>query len=154
MKPAEPHRYVLNMGEVAITANTGEIVCYGLGSCVGLFLYDRFRKVGAGAHVALPANERFSESAGMLQRAVDGMLKKGCNTLTMRAKLVGGANVMNMNCYQVGKRNIEYIKTELRKWGIMVQAEDTGGANSRTAKLNIESGELAIRTPNKNYYKL
>ena len=148
------HQYVLNMGDVAVTANSGEIVCYGLGSCVGLFLYDRFRKVGAAAHVALPANERFKESETMIEQVVNGMIKKGCNPLTMRAKLVGGANVMNMNCYQVGKRNEEYIKTKLRKWGIMVQAEDTGGRNSRTARLNIESGEIAIRTNKKDYYKL
>ena len=154
MKLADSYRCVLNMGEVAVTAGSGEIVCYGLGSCVGLFLYDRFRKVGAGAHVALPADGRFKESEGMLQYVVDGMLEKGCCTLTMRAKLVGGANVMNMNCYQVGIRNIQYIKSELRKWGIMVQAEDTGGTNCRTAKLDIQSGELAIRTRNKNYYKL
>lgn len=154
MKQVKSYRHILNMGEVAVAADPGEIICYGLGSCVGVFLYDKFQRVGAGAHVALPASQRHNESEVMIHEVIRGMLKKGSSILTMRAKLVGGANIMNITRYQVGLRNTEYIKAELKKWGIMVQAEDTGGTISRTARLDVQSGELAVSTLNKNRYKI
>ena len=99
-----------------------------------MFLYDKFRKAGAAAHIMLPGDGQWHESDCMLQAIIDGMLDVGCHPLLIRARLVGGANIMNLSAYSIGYRNIIYVKKELRKRGIIVSAEDTGGVESRTAR--------------------
>ncbi|MDN5212719.1 chemotaxis protein CheD [Fulvivirgaceae bacterium BMA12] len=147
-------RYVLNIGETAVSSSPGEIICYGLGSCLGVFLYDRFQKVGAGAHIMLPGSNQWRKSDEMLQTIIDGMLDRNCHPLTIRARLVGGANIMNMLRSDIGQRNIEYVREELKKSGIMILAEDIGGVESRTARLEIESGTLSVNNSKKNYYTI
>lgn len=148
------NRHALNIGETAVSRAPGEIVCYGLGSCLGVFLYDKFEKVGAAAHIMLPGDGEWHESDVMLQAIIAGMVNLGCHPLIIRARLVGGANIMNLSAYQVGHRNIVYVKKELKKKGIIVNAEDIGGEESRTARLNIESGILSINNSNKDFYSI
>ncbi len=147
-------RYALNIGETVVSKPPGEIVCYGLGSCLGLFLYDKFRKVGAGAHIWLPGNGKECESDEMLEVILKGMLDQGCFQETIRARLVGGAKIMNLPSGRIGQRNIEYVKKELRKRGIIICGEDTGGAHSRTARMDIESGTLSVNDSKRNFYTI
>ena len=154
MKQTKSNKYVLNIGDLIVIRDLGEIICYGLGSCVGLFLYDKFQNVGGGAHVAFPVSKRRTESEVILSEIINGMLNRGSSTFTMRAKIVGGANVMNVNPFDVGQRNIEYIKSELKKWGIVLQAEHTGGTVSRTARFSIPTGELSLSMLNKKRYRI
>lgn len=147
-------RYALNIGETTVSPAPGEIICYGLGSCLGVFLHDKFKKVGAGAHIVLPGNGQQHQSDEMLRSIINGMLDRGCHLLTIRARLVGGANIMKFRSYHIGQRNIEYVKKELRKKGIIVLAEDTGGTESRTARLDIESGILSVNNLGKKYYTI
>ncbi|MDN5212708.1 chemotaxis protein CheD [Fulvivirgaceae bacterium BMA12] len=146
--------HALNIGETVVCAAPGEIVCYGLGSCLGVFLYDKFQKVGAGAHILSPGNGEEHKSDQMLDDIINGMLDKGCHRLTIRARLVGGANILNLHAYRIGYRNTIYVKKELRKKGIVVSSEDTGGTKSRTARLDVESGILSVNNARKNYYTI
>ena len=102
----------------------------------------------------LPGDGEWHESDVMLQAIIAGMVNLGCHPLIIRARLVGGANIMNLSAYQVGHRNIVYVKKELKKKGIIVNAEDIGGEESRTARLNIESGILSINNSNKDFYSI
>lgn len=147
-------QYVLNTGETAVASRTGEIVCFGLGSCVGVFLYDKFKKVGAAAHIMLPANNKRPHSDQMFDTIVNRMISLGCDSLTIRAKLVGGADIMKLDAYNIGQRNIEYVKKKLKAAGIMILTEDVLGTESRTARLDIESGVLSIRNSNKKHYTI
>lgn len=144
----------MNIGQTAVSLAPGEIICYGLGSCLGVFLYDKFQKVGAGAHIMLPGNGEQHDSDKMLRVIVKGMLDRGCNPLIIRARLVGGADIMNLRSYRIGQRNIDYVKKELKERRIMINAEDLGGTGSRTARLDLESGILSIKNSKKNYYTI
>ncbi len=90
----------------------------------------------------------------MLQTIISEMLDRNCHPLTIRARLVGGANIVNVLRYDIGQRNIDYVRKALKKSGIMILAEDIGGVESRTARLEIESGTLSVNNSKKNYYTI
>ena len=90
----------------------------------------------------------------MLGVIVQGMLDRGCDLFVIRARLVGGASIMDLPSYRIGERNIDYVRKELRKRGIIIKAEDLGGTGSRTARLDIESGVLSVNNSKKNYYTI
>ena len=142
------------MGETAVSTAPGEIICYGLGSCLGVFLHDKFHKAGAAAHIMLPGNSFNCDSDKMLQRIFKGMLDMGCHVPFIGARLVGGASIMNLSTFRIGHRNIMYVKKELQKIGVTIHAEDTGGSRSRTARLDIETGRLSINSSQKSFYTI
>ena len=102
----------------------------------------------------LPGQDAKHPSCQMLETMISIMLRKGCHIPTIRAKIVGGADVMNIKGYQIGQRNIEFSKRKLKEKGILLQAEDVGGRQGRTAKLDVESGLLHINDSKRNYYTI
>lgn len=149
MRLAEPDikRYVLSMGQSTVVSGSGQIICFGLGSCIGVFLYDKFKCIGAGAHVMLP--DRPGSPNNIIDCLIQDMLNMGCNTWAIRARLVGGADVMKMASFQIGRKNIDYIQKKLSHNKIMIQAMEVGGDIYRTARLDIQSGTLWINSGKK-----
>ena len=49
--------FLVGMGRYIVRHNPSEVSCLGLGSCVGVFLYDKVSKKGGVAHVMLPAKK-------------------------------------------------------------------------------------------------
>ncbi|MFZ2071825.1 MAG: hypothetical protein WAV32_09595 [Halobacteriota archaeon] len=46
--------YYAGIGEMKVVHNPHQLIIVGLGSCIGLSLYDRIAKVGGMAHIMLP----------------------------------------------------------------------------------------------------
>ncbi|MCS3900407.1 chemotaxis protein CheD [Methanococcus voltae] len=131
-----------------------------LGSCVAIILYDRGKKIGGMAHVMLPKSNsmahrnpgKYADTAVSI--LLNDMVKLGARKNKIIAKLVGGAAMFDCNSQtmDIGKRNIDSCKSELRKVGIRTFAEDVGGTNGRTVYFNLKDGEVKIR--NKNDIKI
>ena len=146
---------VLNIGEIAATRNSGTITCYGLGSCVGVFLYDRKNNIGGGAHIALPGsgynpalNNSYAEQA--LELLLAEMHKLGSDLSSLRAKIIGGANLFESSM-QIGLKNVQSVKKLLTHKKIYIASEDTGGTKSRTGHFSLTDGSLTVNTPTKKY---
>ena len=45
----------------------------------------------------------------------------------------------------IGRRNVEVAKRELKKYGIRLVAEDTGGKGGRTIYLDLSTGKVRMR---------
>lgn len=146
----------LNIGEAPNVLKTT-----GLGSCVGIALYDKNTRIGGLAHIMLPssklaANEQIN-SAKYADTAVpillENMLKLGAERRYIVGKLVGGAQMFQFkssnDMLRIGPRNVEAAKQILMELGIPIIAEDTGGSYGRTIELDLNSGVLQIRTANK-----
>ena len=73
----------------------------------------------------------------------------GCNAWAIRARLVGGADVMKMTSFQIGRKNIDYIQKKLSHNKIMIQAMEVGGDMYRTARMDIQSGILWVNSGKK-----
>lgn len=140
-------KYVLNIGESIITSSPGEIICYGLGSCVGVFIYDKINKVAAAAHIMLPeADHKYNDN--VLTNLINGIFQIGCISYMLNAKIVGGANVLPYKHFEIGKRNVEFAKQKLIENKISIHGQHTGGKISRTAFMNVENGKIKIRSGN------
>ncbi|MBE9536926.1 MAG: chemotaxis protein CheD [Proteobacteria bacterium] len=134
------------------------LVSHGLGSCVGISLYDLETKIGALAHILLPSTTSFKDNehdGKYADRAVktmfQAMIAKGCTKEKIVAKVTGGAamfqNNFNVNGQKlVGERNVEAVIEELELLCIEMVASDTGGNHGRTIELDLENGEMSIKS--------
>jgi len=151
---------IIGMAELDVVKAPQNITTLGLGSCVGVTLYDKISKIGGMVHVVLPDSkavsgpvkrEKFADT-GVLE-LYERMLKAGANKGSMVAKLAGGAhmfgNAMNNDVLKVGDRNAFNSKMAVLKLRIPIVSEDLGGSYGRTIELNTEDGSLLVKTVGK-----
>lgn len=149
---------MVGIGEIKASKDPSSIlVAYGLGSCVGVCLYDPATKVAGLAHVMLPSSaEAVSNSTAsrFADRAVpmllDEMAKLGANRRRVVAKMVGGAKMLTgpafKNGFNIGERNVDAIKAVLQHSGVSLRAAEVGGSQGRTVTIRVGSGAVLVRT--------
>lgn len=131
----------------------------GLGSCVGVVLYDETKKIAGLLHVMLPDSSLGrSDSLNPAKFADTGiyslmeMLKvEGVRPLSLKAKIAGGSQMFQFgssDSIRIGPRNVEAVKKELLRLSIPIMAEDTGGSSGRTIEFDPMTSALSIRTVN------
>ncbi len=151
---------IIGMAELDVVKCPQNITTLGLGSCVGVVLYDKTNKIGGMVHVVLPDSKTASGPINKAKFADTGvvelynkMLKAGANKVTMVAKLAGGAhmfgNIMQNDALKVGDRNAFNTKMAVLKLRIPIVAEDLGGSYGRTIELNTQDGGLTVKTVGK-----
>ena len=136
-----------------------------LGSCVGICIYDRMKKIGGLAHILLPVNERnentpekFASTA--IPLLVQQLIKNGAKKEFMTAKIAGGASMFkfsaNVSLGQIGDRNVEETKKALTKLGIPILVEEIGGNSGRVVTFYMDDGRMKIKSngEEKIYYKV
>lgn len=148
----------VGMADLNVAERSGVLKTTGLGSCVGLTLYDARAKVAGMAHVMLPASEiakegtlniaKYADTA--IPELIDRMLKLGAAAGRMEAKMAGGAQMFafasNHDTMRIGPRNVESCKEQLKIFGVPLKAEDTGGNYGRTIEFDSETGILLVRS--------
>lgn len=145
---------MVRMGELACSATAGDVlVSLGLGSCIGLALIDKRAAVAGLAHVVLPAAEgrdgmpgKFADTA--VQALLDAVVGLGARKISIEAVLVGGASMFSFGKgggMEVGQRNDEAVRAELRRLRIPIAATDTGGSRGRTVRVTVGAGEVTSR---------
>lgn len=132
-----------------------EYTCYGLGSCIGLFVLDRSRGIAGGAHIASPTGTCGThQNADSIIDAMLGMMsERGSDLTQLRAKFTGGAIIIP-GLFSVGDANIKAVVRNLTERKIFLAGHDTGGTFSRRARFNSLTGELDIATSNRKSYTI
>ena len=133
------------------------ITTLGLGSCVGVALYDSVTKVVGLAHVMLPCSEqaknnnniaKFADTA--IEKLVNDMVKLGARKERIIAKLAGGSQMFaftqGSDLMRIGYRNAIACKEKIQELRIPIVSEDTGGNYGRTIELYSDDGRLMIKT--------
>lgn len=148
----------VGMADLNVAHQTGVLKTTGLGSCVGVTLYDSRSKVAGMAHVMLPSSEIAREGSLNIAKYADTaipeliarMEKLGANISKLEAKLAGGAQMFafagNNDTMRIGPRNVESCKEMLNHYRIPILAEDTGANYGRTIEFYSETGILMIRS--------
>lgn len=150
----------VGIGELKIVKNPNPLVVVGLGSCVGLVLYDPYLKIGGISHIMLPECKdikKWGDYGKFADMAVPLLIKKMLqqNVLKSRivAKIIGGSAIFNgCSFLKIGERNIQKVKEELKKENITIVAKDIGGNHGRTIVLDTATGNIIIKTKDKVYY--
>lgn len=144
---------MVGIGDCAIARSPVKIKTSGLGSCLGITLYDRQEKIGGLLHTMLPnmKEKRTADNpakftdAGILY-LVDEIINSGASGKKLEAKIVGGASMFENSHMNIGSRNITSARETLKKLGIPIRAEDTGKNYGRTIVFDTLTGELLIKT--------
>ena len=137
----------------------------GLGSCIGIALYDRMLKVAGLSHIMLPDSTQFKNVSNPMKFAdsavpilIEKMQKQGCKKQNIVAKIAGGASMFNFSdksiISDIGKRNSEAVKKALKDIGIPIVAEDTGGDKGRTMILEASTGKVTLKIVGKGTVEL
>ncbi|MBR2564713.1 MAG: chemotaxis protein CheD [Paenibacillus sp.] len=148
----------VGMADLNIAQLPGVIRTTGLGSCVGLTMYDPQLKIAGMAHVMLPSSEiaregkintaKYADTA--LPELLEKMLKLGASHSRIVSKMAGGSQMFAFSgagdTMRIGPRNADTCREMLEKLKIPLLAEDTGGNYGRTIEMNCETGLLTIRS--------
>lgn len=150
----------VGMADLNLCSAPDAITTLGLGSCVGIVLYDATKKLSGMVHVMLPDSTQIRNNQNRAKFADTGiealleeLLKQGANRRCITAKIAGGAQMFafstNNDMLRVGERNVEASKRKLAQLGIPLLAEDTGATYGRTIEFYPENGNLIIKAVGK-----
>ena len=143
------------------TAKSPEIITtLGLGSCIGIALFDPTTKIGGLAHIMLPDSHALKNNSNIAKFAdtgIEDLVKKmvllGANRTRIVAKIAGGARMFEMSGLSdignIGLRNAEASRKKLKDLGISLLSEDTGLNYGRTVELDCSNGDFYIKSVGK-----
>ncbi len=146
----------VGIADLNVVVSPKSIMTIGLGSCIGIALYDKNLKIAGLAHIMLPDSTQFNNVSVPMKFAdlaipllIKEMEKKGSSVKSLIAKIAGGASMFNFSdkniVSDIGKRNAIAVKEKLNEIGIKVIAEEIGGNKGRTMIVDSNDGKVTIR---------
>lgn len=154
-------RVVIGVGDMTVSnSETVTLSTYALGSCVGVIAYDAEAHAGGILHLMLP-NSNISRDKALKQPAMFadtglpllfGALAGVRADLTrLRLFLAGGASVLNgTDPFKIGERNTLAVTSYLKTHGYKIAGQDLGGNVNRTVHLEIATGLVTLKLPDRN----
>lgn len=147
----------VGMADYKVVKAPDQLITTGLGSCVGIALYDPRTKVAGLAHIMLPDSTRGLPSSNVgkfADTAIPAVLIEmeslGAERYRIQAKIAGGAQMFqfadNNDHNRIGERNVEAVVEILNNLRIPILAQDTGGRRGRTISFDPNTGRLLVRT--------
>jgi len=139
----------IRMGEMAVAQSVGQLRML-LGSCVGLALYDRRRRVAGLAHVVLPDSRGNGEVPGkFVDTAVPALIQEmesiAGEPVRLSARIAGGANMFAVaGSRRIGDQNIEASEALLRELRIPIVGRHCGGTQGRRMTMDVATGVITI----------
>lgn len=146
----------VGIADLNVVLDPGAIMTIGLGSCIGIALYDKTIKVAGLAHIMLPDSTQFKSNTNPMKFAdlaipmlIEKMEKQGSNKRNIIAKIAGGASMFNFSdksiISDIGKRNGDAVKKALKGESIRIMAEEIGGNKGRTMILKASDGSVILK---------
>lgn len=151
----------VGMADYKACREPDQLTTLGLGSCVGIALYDPVTKISGLAHIMLPDSTQIRNNSNKAKFADTGireliqtMVLMGASKHRLTAKIAGGAQMFamksdNSDVMRVGERNVEAVKKVLSEEHICILAEDTGLNYGRTVEFDSRTGIYTIKAVGK-----
>ena len=146
----------IGLGEQVVTRSRDDIlVAYGLGSCLGIGMFDPLRKIGGMLHAVLP--ERVNGNDPLRSKYVDSgienlleeMIKAGADRRNLIIRMAGGANMLLSTSlakgFDIGTRNANIAFQTFDRLNLKLKSHEVGGNIGRTVRLYILTGRMTIR---------
>lgn len=148
----------LNPGDHVACSEQAELSTL-LGSCVAACLYDEQQRVIGMNHFVLPQNPSTSFvhvndelpgrfGAHAMDQLIDDMLHKGARLNQIKAKVFGGANVIQSTAINkaepdlINERNCRFVLDYLKGRNIPIVASDLCGNSARI--IHFRSADFAV----------
>ncbi len=146
---------VVDISDLKVSDRPDDVlVTYALGSCIAVMIHDPVRRAAGMIHYMLPLSELSPEKARArpamfadtgVPLLFHTMYRLGCEKHNLVVKVAGGGALYDdQGIFAIGKRNYTMLRKLFWKSGVLVAAEDVGGARSRTARLHVSTGRCTI----------
>ena len=146
------------MAEIKLGGPGDKLQALGLGSCVGLIMYDRSNHIGGMAHIMLPDSKVSRNEVTQLGKFADtavpellaNVLAKGATRTRLVIKMAGGSEMFSFAGKDspklaVGQRNVEATREHLKLAGLRIESQDVGGNHGRTLEIDLDTLETTIK---------
>lgn len=144
----------VNMGQICSFKAQGVLTTVGLGSCIGVTMYDAVAKVGVMGHIFLPqsrANDVGALPGKYADTGIPAMIEEairlGAQKSRLQVKLAGGANLfpnLSVNSTSIGEQNIAAVQKHLVQHGLTIQGKDVAGSHGRKMRFFIPDGKVTV----------
>lgn len=156
---------IVGMADLSTIKESGILLTLGLGSCVGIALYDPISKVAGLAHCMLPNSKEIKNNSNIAKfvdlstiKLTKDMLELGAKQNRIVAKIAGGAQMFSFGSTQesmrIGDRNVQATEYMLKRLGIRILAKDVGKNFGRTVELHAVDGKFVIKTIEHGIYSI
>ncbi len=146
----------VGISDMKIGKRDSILTTYALGSCIGIAFYDASTQTGSLLHIMLPLNMEAGRKSPLkyadtgIRETIAKLVQNGAVKSNIKAKIAGGAKMFEIagggSLGSIGQRNIESVRTILRRESIPLLKEDVGGTIARTMIFNTSSGDVIIRS--------
>ncbi len=143
-------------GEYFVT-KSNELITTVLGSCVSACVRDPFNGIGGMNHFLLPlkSKETWTRKSDLenlstrygnfaMENMINDILKYGGKRENLEIKIFGGSRIISAMT-DIGKSNIDFVKSFLDLEGFKLKAEDVGGINPRKVLYNPLTGKVRVK---------
>jgi len=161
-RDCDPERVKVGIAEYEVTTSGAVLTTSGLGSCIGVALYDAETEAAGLVHVMLPtADEMDDDDAAKFadtgtELLIDELEAVGVSVQNIEAKVAGGSDMLDFSesGSGIGVRNVRQVRKTLSTYDIPIVGEDIGGDHGRSLRLESRSGDLVIKSANKTETRL
>jgi chemotaxis protein CheD len=147
----------VGLGEIKLSSNVDDVlVAYGLGSCLGIGIYDPTLQLAGLLHAVLPGhpNGRLDTNSRYVDTGIEMLLSEMQKAGAIRRRLVirmaGGANMLNApgfsQAFNIGTRNVEAALATFGRMHMQLSSYEVGGTTGRTVRFYVSDGRMTIRT--------
>jgi len=146
----------IGLGEMVISRDPQDVlVAYGLGSCVGVGMFDPGLHVAGMVHTVLPehmngnghAPGKFVDTG--VPALLEAMLKAGAERRRLIIWMAGGANMLlsptMTKAFDIGNRNVQAAIKVINSLNLRLSGQEVGGNIGRTVRLYVAEGRLTVR---------
>lgn len=153
----------VGISDYKVAKSPYKLITLGLGSCVGIAIYDKINKVGGLSHIMLPDSTLFRREVKVekfADLAIPKMVEeitKGSRNKNLIAKIAGGASMFSFTDEtngNIGYRNVVAVEEKLKELGIPILGKHTGGNIGRTMIVDLQDFTVNIRMVNREIITL
>lgn len=137
-------------GEFYVT-RAAEVIATTLGSCVSTCIRDPEVGIGGLNHFMLPEDPRKDAGGGAMrygffavERLINVLIKHGARRERLEIKIFGGGKVIP-GMSDVGRANIDFVRSYFETELLDIVAEDVGGCYARRVRYYPETGRVLVK---------
>ncbi|MDR2277297.1 MAG: chemotaxis protein CheD [Vagococcus sp.] len=156
----------VGISDYKITKAPNQLVTLGLGSCIGIVIYNQDTKIGGLSHIMLPDSKLFNHQTNLkiekfadlaIPQMVEELKSKSKNGRLV-AKIAGGASMFQLQgkakSQNIGERNIQAVESILSDLKIPILAKHVGGNMGRSLFVDLETLGVSVKMVNRELYEL
>ena len=158
-------KVIVGVSDMKVSRDPDEtLVTYSLGSCIGVAVYDHEARVAGLLHYMLPSSSLDTDKAAknpfmFADTGIPGLFKSayalGAKKSSMIVSVVGGAQVLDQKgFFNIGKRNHMALRKIFFKNNVIIRNEEVGGNVNRTIRIDVNSGDIFLKTSGKGEKKI